>query len=463
MVRLRFLGTVAVATALLTPPLAAQTDGAAARELGTTSAEARAEFVSGLSDADNVFFTRVTEHLDRALALDAHYGLARALRANSAAGLTDEQRQAQLDQAVADAAAGSTSELLDILAYRAPTLRERHAVLGALTALAPDNAGYAYRLALTERETTARIAALRAVATRFPDYAPVQNTLAYTLWTSGDHEGAMAAVRQYVKLAPDHPNAHDSYAELQQWNGDLAGALNEYQAAVSLAPDFSEAYAGLAEVQHLTGKDAEARASWQQAIQHAPADNRADQLFDVAGSYVAEGNRKLALQTLHDGLDASVYPRQKATAHAYMAMVEANAGQKEAARAHAAEARAAGEGWAGLAFWDGLLDVYTGDLDAARSVSSKLTASAASGSPAARDAAHLLGSIVAAASGDVATAQAEATAVTTTSPILAQAFIADALNRAGHKADARALRDQVLKSEDGGIIADFARTKVKKL
>jgi type IV pilus assembly protein PilF len=399
----------------------------------------------------NIFNERATQHFDHALQLDPHYGLARVIRAETAPGLAPDDRRAQEEQAVVDAAAGPNQEVLNILAWRAKDPQERRILLQALVALSPTTATYAYRLAMTETEPQARIAALQKVATDFPDFEAVHNVLAYNLWDAGDHDGALREVQQYLKMNPDHPNPHDSYAELLQRSGRYQEALEHYGHAIAKDPSFSEAYAGRAEVYQIMGKPAQARAEWQQAIAHAVPSDKAGHTVAIAGSYLLEGNRKMALASLGDAMKLAPANMQ-GTGHAFMAMAEGSGGGKEAARHHLSEVDA---GTSPL--FAGLAAIYAGDTDAARAAATRAAEAKA-------PAEHVLKSILASQAGDIATAQQELQAVPANNQALtlARAFLAEALARAGRKAEAQPLRDQV-KADDVSFLDDLAVLKVRKL
>ena len=374
----------------------------------------------------------------------------RVIRAQYAPGITPEQQRTQEQQAITEAAAGPNQEVLNVLAWRAKGVTERRILLQALVALSPKTATYAYRLALTEPDPAARIAAMQKVAADFPDFEAVHNNLAYMLWDAGDHDGALREVQQYLKMNPEHPNPHDSYAELLQRAGRYQEALEHYGHAIAKAPDFAEAYAGRAEVYQLMGKPAQARAEWKQAIAHeAPADQGQHNVA-IAGSYLLEGNRKLALAALGDAMKV-VPPGQEGVGHAFMALVEGSGGSQEAAKRHLSEV---GAGTPPL--FAGLAAVYAGDKDAAQ-------AAIARAAEAKAPAEHVLKSIVASQAGDIATAQQElqATPANNQAVPLAKAFLADALARAGRKAEAQTLRDQV-KAADVTFLDDLALLKVRK-
>src|SRR5512143_1955588 len=104
MLAYRILPALVVALATAAPvaaqqPAAQEQKSAPARQIGTTSAEARAEFMNAIKDVYNIYFERATQHFDRALQLDPQYGLARVIRAQYASGIAPEEQRTQEVQA----------------------------------------------------------------------------------------------------------------------------------------------------------------------------------------------------------------------------------------------------------------------------------------------------------------------------------------------------------------------------
>lgn len=476
----RFLPVLLLAVATLLVPLEVRAQAAErhapARLNGTTSDAARAEFLKGILDVQNVFATRAVGHFDRALQLDPAYGLARVIRAANASGLSEEERKAELDRGLADAAAGPTWEVLAALSWRTEDPQERRILLQALTQLVADNASapagaetapasFAYRLAATETDNQARIAAFRGVTSRFPDFAAAHNELGYTLWRTGDHEGGMREIQEYVRLLPDHPNSHDSYAELLQWSKRYNEALQHYQGAIQKDASYSEAYAGLAEVYLLQGKPADARAAWQQAIEHAPAMDAANHTIAMAAADVAEGKPDKAVATLGRATKLAQQNHQTgraAQSHAYTGIVVAGSGRAAAAATRLDEAiKMAPEDFNTQAL-AAIGYALAGKLDAARAQADKVSTTAANGTANQKDVARRVSAAIAAQGNDVAAAQ-EALRAPLPDVALAQELLAEALKRAGRRADAQALKAQVLESTDVTLLGAVARMRAKKL
>lgn len=342
---------LAVALLGLALPVAAQqvtvaSPAAERLRVTTTSDEASKLFFAGLSDARNIFSSRAAMQFDRATAIDKSLGLARAFRAAVVPGLTQTERVAAIDSAIATMTSATTAERVVALALREFPDKERaHALWETAATLLPGDPNVAFYAALTT-PAPRDIKALRAVTERFTDDAPTYNVLAYRLWQLGDREGGFTAVRRYVELAPDQPNAHDSYGELLQWSGRLTEAQTQYARAVQLDASFSEGYMGIAEVLQLSGRGADARVQIQRAIAHSPSKaTTIEYTRDLARSFFMDGMVKEGNDQLGVALrDAKALNRPSLITAVYrdMAIADAQFGRPTAIAGHLASAAEAG-------------------------------------------------------------------------------------------------------------------------
>ena len=276
----------------------------------TASPAAVAEFRQGWAAAEMNQFEPSIKHLKAALSQDPGFGLARVLYVFQG-GVSNSQQTAELNRGVADAAKGGTAELLLAMAWReqaenrAPQAR---ALLKAVTELLPTDPFLASSLASANAGAgrADAYAALKEVAKKFPDYAPIYNSLAYSGWAAGDHVAALTAAEKQVQLAPRNPNAHDSYAELMQWNGKLPEALHHYQEAVDIDPTFVEALIGMAEVETLQGHYDKAAGYVNQAIARTSIPSqKVTYMRDLAGVYAVANNRPKGLAALAAAVNAA--------------------------------------------------------------------------------------------------------------------------------------------------------------
>lgn len=333
----------------------------------TASAEAAVNhFWMALDDAENIFTVRAVKHIEQALEIDPDFGLARALNGFSAPGLSAEERQKEIRAGLAAMSNATPVEILLATAWRewrAGNMRIAKKILSTASALAPADPHLAYahaQLVGAVAGSEKGREATREVTTKFPDFAPAWNILAYQLWAADEHEGALEAVQKYAELAPDHPNSHDSYAELLQWDGELDEAAAHYQRAIELSPDYNVGYVGLAEVRWLQGEPKEIYPLLEEAAANAPNDaGRVNARRALADSYLMTGDRKRAvaeLQAVATEAETVGLTGTAATAHRQMAVINALGNGKgiEAHLARAAELSGTEslgqQAWAALAY-----------------------------------------------------------------------------------------------------------------
>lgn len=450
-----FLSLTAFALPTLALPLLAQGTPPAVRAAGSTapiitsSSAAKQAFTDGVEAAAYLANGRAVQQFDRALALDSTFGLARVFHATFAPGLEQAQRDSMAARGVADAADGSTSELVLAAAMRELAANRPEAaqpLFHALGEMYPDNALYAMWSAtdwVGTRAPAETVEALREVTQRFPDYGAPYNTLAYTLLQTGDTAGAVAAAARQVELAPMQPNAHDSYGELQQIAGRLDEAATHYANATARDPSFTEGYVGVAEVRQLQGRGEEARTALNDALRHALSlpDSLRYMAYlaqsDVADGRDAQAARQLtAVAQLAESRGARP---QLAMAHRNLALLAALRKDARAVAQHLAAARAAApdtptqtaqqDEIAALAY------LLSGNADSLRTMA------------AGRDSAHLVQAMVLLHTDRAEEALGRIAQADTTTP-LAQALSAEANAKLGRADVARAERERLLARRD---------------
>lgn len=117
------------------------------------------------------------------------------------------------------------------------------------------------------------------------------NDLAYVDARNREFDKAFAAMDRYVALLPKEPNPQDSYGELKRMAGDFQSSLDHYRAALALDPDFVTSQLGLGDTYALMGNQEQARIEYEKAIRFAH--NEADRLtyqMQKAMTYVRDGN-----------------------------------------------------------------------------------------------------------------------------------------------------------------------------
>lgn len=440
----------------LTATLLAQGTPAASAAASTTdpvltsSSPARQEFIDGVQDVAYLFNARAAQRFEHALALDSTYGLARVFYATFAPQLDQAQRDSVAARGVADAAHGSAAEAklaaaVGEVASNRPAAAQP--LFRELAGMYPDNALYAMWSATDwagTRPPAATAEALREVTTRFPSYGAPYNTLAYTLFATGDTAGALAAAAKQVELAPTQPNPRDSYAELLQYTGRLDDAVKHYMEATERAPSFTEGYVGVAEVRQLQHRGADARTALGEALRHAM--NLPDSLRYmeyIAQSDVADGRDAQAATQLTEVArlaESRGAKAQAAGAHRDLALLAALRKDTGAVAQQLSEARAAGATETPArerqqAEVGALAYLIAGNADSLRATA------------AGRDSAHLVQAMVMLQDGRGEDALREFAMADTTAPI-AQELSAEAQARLDHADVARATRQRLLARRD---------------
>ncbi len=430
----------------------------------STSEDAKALFWTALDDAENIFFERAAVQLQKALALDQQFGLARVLYGWGTPGLTADERQAEIRRGVAALAGATAGELQTALAFRewsAGNMSVAKSMFVLASEMLPDDPHLAYFAAWTTAMADGRnkgIPALQSVTKRFPDAAPAYNLLAYNLWQSGDKEGGLKAVKQYIERAPDHPNPHDSYAELLQWAGRYSEAMAEYRRAAELDASYAAAYMGMAEIHQLMGQGKQAREKLTQAAQlevvtegavaarpaNVPA--RINRMRAQANSYLMEGDRKAGMDLLAKvatEAEANDVKWLATLAHQQLAVADAVLGQGRYIASHLQNAAEIGGadnpqqyGYAAWAY------AIAGQVTPAREALAKLEAATA-GEEDWRTPIHSVRGLLYLKENEPAKAMKELEQADP-EDVYVKALLADCYKKMGRRHDARALSDEVL-------------------
>jgi len=343
--RTRFTRLVAALAVFLFASLPARGQPDTSFKLSTTNTTAAAEFRAGMSDLQNVSFESAAAHFKAATNADPNFGLARVLYA-STYGLSPDAQKSELARGVADAAHGTSNELVLARAYSEQALGHT------------DSANALFRTASQQMPTDqylawtaaggfgTSVAAAHVFVARYPTYPIGYNTLAYQAWFAGDRAAALAAAKRQVELLPNAPNPHDTYAEILQWSGNFAEAAAHYKQATTLSPRFPEAYAGLAEVAALQGQYDQARSYLNQAIANAwTPQEKLGYMRQIVGTYALQGapasDITKALEAAIAESKAEGDARTTAVLYSQLAAVQANAGNANAAHQSIALAKAA--------------------------------------------------------------------------------------------------------------------------
>lgn len=439
-------------------------------EVTAKSSEARAAFADAWFNWANVNATRADSLSKAALELDPEFGLARAVGAAVAPGLNQGQREVELNRAVADAARGSTNELLVAALIRAIVLTrnaEAAALSDAASALMPNDADVAFLRAVRNGFGVATTEDLIGVTRKFPEYAAAYNLIAYRRYAEGNPSAALLMAETYMKLAPNHPNSHDTYAEILQFNGRLPEAMQHYQRALEIDPGYNAGEAGLAEVHMLMGHPAVARDAYAKAASHARTPTtRLNSLASGAAIYVLEGKHKDAVREL--GVIAATAEREQlpllaAGYHRWAALIEASFGDPKMVAPHLAKAAELGGTPvpATQHRFTALALALSGQIDSARVAASQYDRALATGTAAQRATVREVYGVLAVAQRDLVRAKTELDQAGAAP--FGKAILAQALKKAGSKDDAQAIKTAIQSSGTATAFDVLARAKVAKL
>jgi tetratricopeptide (TPR) repeat protein/DNA-binding winged helix-turn-helix (wHTH) protein len=118
------------------------------------------------------------------------------------------------------------------------------------------------------------------------------NTLGSAYLGLGRREEAVAAYRRYVELEPREPNAYDSLGLAYQWFGDYDAAVAEYGRALEIDPGFEIALVHLGNAYAQTGRYREAISCYSRYGEIGPSDGeRSRAQVCLAYQYFKLGDR----------------------------------------------------------------------------------------------------------------------------------------------------------------------------
>jgi tetratricopeptide (TPR) repeat protein len=196
------------------------------------------------------------EQLEKAIALgvpqpEAHFELAKALRGLGQNSRAQEEMKLsqQLMKAHEASRAAQTSAIRGDMELETGNVKEALAGYREATELAPENAGYKFKLALV-------------------------------LDQAGDTESERAELEKAIKLNPGLAGAQKQLGYLLARNGDAGGAIEHFRLAVQAAPDWSEAWVSLAGALAENGQFPAARDAVAKALHLEPGNAMARELRD---------------------------------------------------------------------------------------------------------------------------------------------------------------------------------------
>jgi tetratricopeptide (TPR) repeat protein len=217
---------------------------------------AAALFGAGRAALARQAYADAVDHLERALAADAHasaihYPLAMAYRGLGDRAKADAhlRRRGERWPALADPLMQQQDDLLESVA-----LYERRGVQ-----------------ALGAGDWAAAAAAFRKGLALEPDDAALRHRLGTALYGAGDAPGAAREFEEVLRRHPDFPKAHVSLGMMLNLNGRHKEAAGRFEAALRVDPNHPEARVGLAEALRVSGQPAASLPHYEQAIALDPS------------------------------------------------------------------------------------------------------------------------------------------------------------------------------------------------
>jgi tetratricopeptide (TPR) repeat protein len=260
MLRYRFRPLAALVLVLVASSLPAQVQQGTAGtlQLANVPPAARDAFISAMEAWHNWGFAQAHDDVNRALAADSTFGLARQYRNLLASATTVAQSNAEFTRAVSDASARSVPEMTYVLALRAGGANANR-LYATTRGFFPNDR----RIALEHANSfigEERIDSLRAMVRRYPDYVGAKLWLAYYLsltpyqTSRADLYEALTTAWDAVRLAPRTAGTHTALGHVLQAMGRNDEALAHLTAATRLDPRQEYAYVVESEIYSDDGK-----------------------------------------------------------------------------------------------------------------------------------------------------------------------------------------------------------------
>jgi hypothetical protein len=423
--------------------------------LTSSSETAKREFRLMLAEIFNLRPAKARVHGQSALAADPGFGLARInlMRATVSPELSAAVRLEEASKALATMSTATAPEILlglygrEVIAGRAAAALP---ILRAAAAMVPGDPDVAYMLMTTERggrSVAENVRLGQEFLAKYPDFGAAYNQHAYSLHASGDAAGALAAARKQAELLPDHPNAEDTWADILLLEGRVDEAYSHTQASLRLDSTYFNAHVKQGTIALVRGQYEQARASFKRGAEVAgtPA-ARVEASYWNAASYLYQHDVSAAMRELAAAAEGAaaggLTPAQRALPYQRMAVIEAMLGDKSKVQSHLAKGAETGPANS-LNQVSGATLAYAALGDSRRAAENARAYAQLPGANA--DLSRALAAAAALAAGDVAAAERDLGQSAPTD-LLGKALRAEILKRKGRTAEARALRDEILRS-----------------
>jgi len=232
----------------------------------TRSPQAAAEFEAALAASQKLYGREARKHLEKAVALDPGFVVARALLAHGLEG-HDPARAKAMAEAVrkADLSRMTPRErfLVELtLAQMDGDEARIEKVIREYGSTHPEDPFVLYvqaQDAWRRGDLSHAEPLYRKLIEVAPNWVLAYNELGYMAMDAGRFKDAEDLFVTYRFIAPDQANPHDSLGELDILTGRYTDARKELEAAIAVRPDFCAAYRHLVTLELLDGRPRAAR------------------------------------------------------------------------------------------------------------------------------------------------------------------------------------------------------------
>jgi tetratricopeptide (TPR) repeat protein len=271
----------------------------------TTSPAARALYIKGVIDYENLYLERCNDDWRAAVKEDPNLALAWAWIAFN----SSDPQEISDARAKAKALAPKSTRGEQLMIAWISKVQEGD-FLGGITAMNdmlemyPHDKHVMYLTGnwlLLENGDDHALRMMQKALAIDANFPPALNDMAYIYARGRQFDKAFVAMDRYVALLPNEPNPQDSYGELLRMAGNFEGSLTHYRAALKIDPDFVTSQLGLGDTYTLMGNQEQARVEYDKAIRFAH--NEADRLtyeMQKAMTFVREGNYAEADKEFHE-------------------------------------------------------------------------------------------------------------------------------------------------------------------
>jgi tetratricopeptide (TPR) repeat protein len=293
---LKACAVLAVAVSVVAPGFAHHVKKAETSSLPvtTSSTKARALYLTGVQDYENLYLERCNQDWRKAVEQDPNLAIAWAWIAfNSGNPEEVSAARAKAKELAPKTTPGEQLMIAWISKVQEGDFVGGIAAMNDMLEMYPKDKHLFYLAAnwlMGENGNDQAKRLLEKALVIDKNFPAALNDLAYVEARNREFDKAFAAMDRYVALLPDEPNPQDSYGELKRMAGEFDSALAHYSAALKIDPDFVSSQVGLADTYALMGNQEQARAEYDKAVRYAH--NEADRLLygmQKAMTYVREG------------------------------------------------------------------------------------------------------------------------------------------------------------------------------